>query len=224
MRLKTLSTGAGMPPGKAHQYLVSFMRLGLIVQNQSTGQYGLGPYALQLGLAALRQVNSSEIAGKVLERLQARFELPTYFSIWGQRGPFIALKPDYDLPTPFGIKAGFVFPLLTTATSNIFLAYMPEQATRALIEKEELLHRDLLARAQDTRREIRAAGCTVSKGHLFRGFAGVSCPVFDHEGALAGAVTMLGVASVVDTGPFSNMVLAVKEAAADISGKLGFKP
>lgn len=221
--LKTLSSRAGMTAGKAHQYLVSFMRLGLIVQDHSTGHYGLGPYALQLGLAALRQVNPSEIAGEVLERLQARFELPTYFSIWGQMGPFIALKRDFELPTPFGIKPGFVFPLLATATGNIFLAYMPEQATRPLIEKEGRLHPDLLARAEDMRREIRAAGYTVSKGHLFRGFAGVSCPVFDHEGALAGAVTILGVASFIDPGPFSDIVMAVKKAAAEISHKLGFK-
>ena len=100
---------------------------------------------------------------------------------------------------------------------------MPEQATRPLIEKEGRLHPDLLARAEDMRREIRAAGYTVSKGHLFRGFAGVSCPVFDHEGALAGAVTILGVASFIDPGPFSDIVMAVKKAAAEISHKLGFK-
>ena len=43
MALKDLAQAAGMAPAKAHPYLVSFGKLGLIAQDESSGRYGLGP-------------------------------------------------------------------------------------------------------------------------------------------------------------------------------------
>lgn len=48
MSLKELAQAAEMTPSKAHPYLVSFGRLGLIEQERDSGQYRLGPAALQL--------------------------------------------------------------------------------------------------------------------------------------------------------------------------------
>jgi hypothetical protein len=39
---------AGMSTGKAHPYLVTFLKVGFVVQDAS-GRYELGPLALQLG-------------------------------------------------------------------------------------------------------------------------------------------------------------------------------
>ena len=50
--LRDLAARAGMPAAKAHRYLVSFQRLGLVVQDSRTTRYDLGPAALQLGLSA----------------------------------------------------------------------------------------------------------------------------------------------------------------------------
>ena len=39
-----------MSAAKAHRYLVSFQRLGLVTQDSRTARYDLGPAALKLGL------------------------------------------------------------------------------------------------------------------------------------------------------------------------------
>ncbi len=57
MVLKELAREAGMPAAKAHPYLVSFARLGLIEQDPLTGRYELGPQLLQLGLVSLQRLN-----------------------------------------------------------------------------------------------------------------------------------------------------------------------
>jgi DNA-binding IclR family transcriptional regulator len=219
--LKTLSARAEMPPGKAHLYLVSFMRLGLVVQDPVTMQYGLGPYALQLGVAALQQISLPELARAPLERLNARFELPAYLSLWGRMGPFIAVKFDADLPTPFTIKVGFVFPLLSTATGNIFLAYMPRRDTERLVEREGQLAPELLARQDAIIGQVQKDRLVISEGHLFRGFSAIAAPVFDHTGALAGSVTLLGIGSRIDRSPKSEMVAQVRQTALDLSRELG---
>ena len=50
MTLKELALRAGMAASKAHFYLVSFKRVGLVAQDEVTGHYALGRYALDLGL------------------------------------------------------------------------------------------------------------------------------------------------------------------------------
>ncbi|MGE0630013.1 MAG: IclR family transcriptional regulator [Hyphomicrobiaceae bacterium] len=221
--LKALSSRAEMPPGKAHLYLVSFMRVGLVVQDPETMHYGLGPYAMQLGMAALQQISLPELAREPLERMNQDYELPAYLSIWGRMGPFIAVKLDADLPTPFTIKVGFVFPLLSTATGNIFLSHMPARDTDALVEREGHLAPDLLARRDAISSKIRKDGFAVSEGHLFRGFSAVAAPVFDHTDSLAGSVTLLGIGAEIDRSPRGPVVSRVRQVAHELSGKLGSK-
>jgi DNA-binding IclR family transcriptional regulator len=219
--LKLLSQRAEMAPGKAHLYLVSFMRIGLVVQDPATMHYGLGPYALQLGTAALRQINLPELARAPLEDMNARFELPVYLCLWGRMGPFIAIKYDAELPTPFTIKVGFVFPLLTTATGRIFLAHMSERETRPLVEQEARLHPDILSRRDEIVTQIKRTGLAISEGHLFRGFSAIAAPVFDHTGALAGSLSLLGLGSQIDRTPDGPMAADVRRTARELSAALG---
>lgn len=221
--LKTLAARAGMSPAKAHLYLVSFTRLGLVVQEPGTSRYGLGPYALQLGQAALRQLDLVDLARPPLERLHNQFELPAYLAIWGNAGPFTILKVDADLTTPVAIKVGFVFPLLSTATGRVFLACLPASATEALVAREAVSEPDLAARRGAIVEDVRRQGVAISEGRLFRGFSAISAAVFDHAGAIAGAVTILGVGALMDRDPAGEMAQSVRRAAAEISAALGFK-
>lgn len=50
MMLRDVARNAGMPAAKAHRYLVSFMRMGLVEQDANTGRYDLGEFSLELGL------------------------------------------------------------------------------------------------------------------------------------------------------------------------------
>ena len=62
MMLRDLAREAGMAPAKAHPYLVSFSRIGLIEQAQTTGRYEIGALALELGLVNLRRLSPVRIA------------------------------------------------------------------------------------------------------------------------------------------------------------------
>lgn len=219
--LKEISQRAEMAAGKAHLYLVSFMRVGLVVQDPATMHYGLGPYALQLGTSALRQINLSDLARAPLQDLNRTFELPVYLCLWGRMGPFIVSKMDADLPTPFTIKVGFVFPLLTTATGRIFLTHMPERETAPLVAQEGRLHPDMLARRDEIVAQIQATGLAISEGHLFRGFSAIAAPIFDHTGALAGSVSLLGLGSQIDRTPDGATAQRVRQTARDLSAALG---
>ena len=60
--LKTLAAAAAMSPSKAHNYIVSFRRIEIIVKDAQTGHYCLGPIAGELGLAYLAQRDRLSVA------------------------------------------------------------------------------------------------------------------------------------------------------------------
>src|ERR1700755_988176 len=60
--LKTIAAATGMPPSKAHRYLVSFIRAGFVDRDPETGRYRLGPASVQLGLSALANVDAVYLA------------------------------------------------------------------------------------------------------------------------------------------------------------------
>src|SRR3981081_1611952 len=69
LTLKALAAGARMSPPKAHRYLVSYTRLGLVEQEADTGRYGLGEFALRLGLAALGRLDPVTAGAGVMRGL-----------------------------------------------------------------------------------------------------------------------------------------------------------
>ena len=57
MMLKDIAQQAGMSPAKAHRYLVSLIRAGLVEQDPASSRYDLGPFALNIGLVALDRLD-----------------------------------------------------------------------------------------------------------------------------------------------------------------------
>ncbi len=73
MMLRDIADAAGLPPGQAHPYIVSFRKIGLVEQDGASGLYRLGWFALHLGLRGC--------AGSIPINWPAR-PLPTWRSRW----------------------------------------------------------------------------------------------------------------------------------------------
>jgi hypothetical protein len=69
MMLRDLAIAAGMPAAKAHRYLVSLVRTGLVMQDSLSGRYDLGHFALELGLACIARLDPVRMANPVLDAL-----------------------------------------------------------------------------------------------------------------------------------------------------------
>ena len=94
LALKELALRAGMTASKAHFYLVSFKRVGLVAQSEVTGLYSLGRYALSLGLSALRRLDLVEISREAMRALSEEINESVFLSVWGNRGPTFVFKVD----------------------------------------------------------------------------------------------------------------------------------
>jgi DNA-binding IclR family transcriptional regulator len=221
LSLKALAEIAEMPTSSAHLYMVSYCRLGLAVQDPITLRYGIGAYAVQLGLAGLRQLEVPDVARAYLEELQEKIPLATYLSIWGNMGPTIVLKLDGRLQSPLSVKVGYVSPLLSSATGAVYLTFMPEHELKLVLKRELAESGKQKVDLEAVRRQVRDSGVGISVGQMNEGYAAVSAPVFNHDDRLAASITALGPHSLVDRSPGGSLARSLQRTAAKIASALG---
>ena len=210
-----------MPPSKAYLYLASFADLGLVSQDEGTGHYGLGPYAVQLGLAGIRQLSVVDVARTRLPELQLATGKSVYLSVWGNMGPVILSKFDSDLQAPVGIRVGCVLPLERSATGRIFLSFLPSHELTPVRSHHRAPKDRADEHGNDITVEVRKRGFATSDSLFYEGFAAVAAPIFDHADTLAGSITLLGLRRDMDLTPSGEMVSRLRAATTAISKELG---
>jgi DNA-binding IclR family transcriptional regulator len=216
--LKDLSELAGMPPSKAYAYVASFVHEGLLAQDSVTGRYGLGPFAMSLGVAALRQSDLVEVARRDLPALSEATTCSVMLTTWGNRGPAIVHRVDGKRRGPTSIRVGYVLPLWRSASGRVFLAHLPEHETAALLQAEE---------ARLTRAEVDAEIARIrSAGFALTGdgdeFSGIAAPVLDHDGHLVAALTLSRPYDENTRERRLELGRVARTAAAAISKQLGY--
>lgn len=186
MTLSAIARAVDMAPGKATLYLNSFCAVGLLLKDEAL-RYRLGPYAVELGLAALNDLDVLAIAREEMGRLRTAGVLAAYLSVWGNQGPVIVAKDDKHPMLSMTIRLGHVLPLLTSATGHVYLAYLPEELTAPLVLSEKQ-HTPFDAAAIA---KVRKAGFASLRGHLNTGVIAIGAPIFDRDHSLAGVLTVL---------------------------------
>lgn len=230
MTLKDLAGRAGLPASRAHPYLVSFARLRLIEQD-GAGRYALGPAALRIGLACLHQLDPLKAAGPVAQTLAERTGHAVALAVWGNFGPTIVRMIEARQPLHVAMRVGTVMSLLGTATGRAFAATLPrEQLEKAwggplgeLRTAAPVLPRKARAQWAEVVAEVRAHGLARAAGHPIPGVNAFSAPAFDHEGRVAIVVTALDHQDRLPSAWDSSAAVAVRQAAADISLRLGYR-
>jgi len=139
MPLKDLARDAGMSPAKAHPYLVSFGKLGLIARDDATGHYGLGPLSMQLGLISLQQFDPVRLATPLLADLAKTLGHTVAIAVWGTRGATIVRIEEAPSAVHVNMRHGTVLTLRGTASGLLFAAYLPRGTVLATLADEQAL-------------------------------------------------------------------------------------
>lgn len=227
--LKDLAAAAGMAAAKAHAYLVSFGKIGLVEQDRGNGRYGLGPLALQLGLMSLQQADPVRIATPLIEDLAAASGHTVAIAVWGTHGPTIVRLAESPAAVHVNMRHGTVFSITGTASGQLFAAWLDEATARPLYDAERRSAgpRALPTWAQfaaTTLAEVRAQGLARADGGVVAGVSALAAPVLDHRGQIVLSLTAIGPSAALDTrwdGPLAGQL---RQAAQAASARLGWRP
>lgn len=221
MALKDLAGEAQMTPAKAHPYLVSFGKLGLIEQDAVSGHYGLGPLAMQLGLISLQQVDPVRLAIAELPGLAQRMGCTVSAAVWGSRGPTIIRVEEGPRQVNVAMRHGTTASVRHTATGKVFAAFGPRA------EIEAALAEDGYAGALDEPAfaaelaAIRSSHLSRVQDQLVPGVSALAAPVFDGFGRLVLCIAGIGPSATLDIGAQAAPTGHLRQAARDLSQRLG---
>ncbi len=227
-----MSRHLGLSKPTAFRLLLDLEHAGLVLRHEPAGGYRLGPAAIELGARAQR-ANSVVIA--------ARPELESLTRATGETSSVEVLAGDETLVLDevqgghlivTSPSVGTRWSAHATSTGKVLLA-----ATGA--HDSDLAHRmarraggRLHGRTPDTIRSasrvaaeldrVSKQGYAKAIGELEEGYVAVGAPVRRHDGRVVAAIS-LGSPSIRFTGArMPGLVRAVREAAARVSGRLGW--
>ena len=233
LTLRDLANAAGMTSAKAHPYLVSFIRVGLVQQDGITGQYELGPFALQMGLVSLQRLDPVRVALPEIAELQSSIGHTLGIAVLGSHGPTMIHITEASYPVHVNMRKGTVMSMLHTATGLVFAAWLPPKIAEHYIQREagdtaviagqqpprNVTYADVEAHLAD----VRVHGMARAIGNPLPGVDALSVPVFDNTGSVTLALTCLGPSGLFDItwdGAIAKPLLA---CAREISRKLGYR-
>ena len=233
MALKDLAREAGMSAAKAHPYLVSFGKLGLIEQDAASGRYGLGPLAMQLGLISLQQFDPVRLATPLIAELAQSLRLTVAIAVWGNRGPTIVRIEEAPSAVHVNMRHGTVMSLRGTASGLLFAAHLSEARVLELLAREPVdpdirpaaggrsgaarLDKALKASLAEARRH----GISRAIDTSVPGVSAMAAPVFDVRGTLVLSLTAIGPSAIFDTRLDGPVARALRHAALVLSRQLG---
>ena len=229
MALRDLGKAAGVSAGKAHPYLVSFLKVGFVVQD-SAGRYELGPLALQLGLAKLQRLDPIKEASPLIELLAAETEASIAVAVWGNFGPTIVRLEEPTQPLHVNLRTGTVMSLAYTATGRLFAAYMaPKVVEKMMIEDLARLGgrgqpQMTASQIEKLLSETRMHAMSRTIGQPIPGIDAFCAPVFDSANNLVLGITAMGPEATFDSAWDGKIALPLKACTSEISRLLGHVP
>jgi DNA-binding IclR family transcriptional regulator len=230
MMLRDLAQEAGMSPAKAHRYLVSYQRLGLVAQDGST-RYDLGPAALKLGLASLERLDAVQLARSRMDALMAEIGHTVAIAVWGNHGPVIVHWQEPARAVTVNLRLGDVMPLLGSATGRCFAAFAPQAQVQPLLKAEIAQLGKLVrpgmprdgAQAQAMLEEARQKGLGRVVDTLLPGISGLAAPVWDAGGRICLGLVTLGSSSSFDAKYEGVAAKALLRLSHQLSAELGHR-
>jgi DNA-binding IclR family transcriptional regulator len=231
MMLRDLASAAGMSPAKAHRYLVSFQRLGLVQQDGSSTRYDLGPAALKLGLATLSRLDAVALARSRMDALMDDIGHTVAIAVWGNHGPVIVHWQEPGRAVTVNLRLGDVMPLLGSATGRCFAAFAPVAQVQPLLKQElgqlgKSTRPGMPANAQEAKQmleTIRQQGVAWVVDTLLPGISGLSVPVWDAGGRLCMSLVTLGSSASLDTDVEGVAAQQLMRHARQLSADLGYR-
>ena len=227
--LKDFSAAAGLSPAKAHRYLVSLIREGLIEQSSIDGRYDFGGAAREIGRAAINRLDIMRIGAPLLVDLRNVLQQTVFLGVWGNEGPTVLYWLDVPRPVSVIIRPGSILPLLTSALGLVCAAYLPPDLTKRRIAKEIAEHKRsgldfaVKSEAEAARKlaDVRARGFSLVRGDLIRGIDAMAVPVLDFKKDLVAVLAAVGPSKSIDVSNNGKSIRELKLAAKKFVGLIG---
>lgn len=219
-----------IPKSTLSKILATLEAEELVRREPERGRYQLGVKLIEWGGFARSNLEIRDISRPIIKELQETFDCTVHLSVvaHGEVLPIESVESKtwhwyhFRYPVAIGIPA----PMHATGDGKAILAFLDaEEADRIITEKGlESFTPTTITNPASLRaelEEIRRVGFAVSDGEHDELIRSVAAPIFNHEGHVIAAVSVLGLASRITRKLVPGISKRVMGATAEISRLLG---
>ena len=215
-------------PSTAYRLLATLVNHGFVSHDEETGHYRIGLKAFEVGSAFRLPHELRELGASVLRALMQLTGETANLAVL-ERGEVTYIQ-QVESPSLVGMHArtGRRVPAHCTGAGKVLLAGLTEEEIDHVIAEHGLtrltphtiVDRARLLRAVE---EIRQQGYALDDEEIEEGVRCVAAPVFDEKKHLVAALSITGPVTRFNGERLPALIGAVRAAAAELSGKLGFR-
>ncbi|WP_410589306.1 IclR family transcriptional regulator [Amycolatopsis sp. lyj-23] len=222
MTLSQIAVASGMQPSKAHRYLVSLGRAGLVAQSARSGRYDLGPALRRLGIEALRRMDEVSLVSEHLPAVRDRTGHAVNLAVWGDHGPVVVRWEYGSYALPITVRVGATMSLLTSSIGQVYLAHLPKTLTGPLL-RGQLRTPGAPSRdeVEGFTAEVLRTGVAVTSGGVVPGVVSVAAPVFSAADSLPLVVAVVLPAQQATDAELTSVTAELLSSARLMSQELG---
>ncbi|MGH7499540.1 MAG: IclR family transcriptional regulator [Gemmatimonadales bacterium] len=232
--LAALSRELGLSKPTALRLLAALELDGMIVRDDTSGAYRLGPAAIELGARAQRSNSIASAARAEMEHLTRATGETSSIEILSDDETVILDEAQGGHLIGTSPSVGTRWPAHATSTGKVLLAAALEQDP-ALLQKMAKRAGGKLRRLTPstivTPTRLATALARVSKqgystaiGELEEGYVALGAPVRNHQGSIVAAISLGGPSTRFTNSRIPRLARLVREAADRISQRLGWTP
>ncbi|GAA0448368.1 IclR family transcriptional regulator [Lentibacillus halophilus] len=224
LTLSEISHATNMSKSRVQKYVISFLRLGALVQNEKDHTYSFGPKLIEFGLHSLQRYDIIELSEPYLKEIKRELNQSSALNVWTQTGPVVVKSEPSDRPISVGIQVGYRPPLYKSSTGKCFAAFLDSSEVEDLIDSEaqhyDLDRKEIKKELEDIRENGYSFRDTIHEG--IPGGAAITCPVFDNSEHIIAAISIIGFSESINTEAHSKDVQKLKELTSGLSQDLQY--
>jgi DNA-binding IclR family transcriptional regulator len=210
---------------KAYSILNTLMDSGLVVRNQATRSYALGPGLLFLSRSVLDRMDLRDLVSPYLAELAEATHSAALLGLISSERVFIVAKHEARADIGITIRVGHRYPLTWGAHGKAIVAFLSEEQRKEILAGQDLhfygqtegkqLHFDAI---EEEVEECRRLGYAKDLGQVHHGINAVASPLFGSDANPIGCVIVVGTFSAAMADPFGENTAATAQKLSVLLG------
>ncbi len=226
--VRELARSLRLAPATASRVLASLYAGNMLDQDPVTGRYFLGPRPLKIAADHSRSINLHSVADSHLRELVDSTGETVFLGVLDASDVVVINRIDSPQPLRMAGELGTREPIYCTALGKVMLATRNEAERKELFqsiyESKSLPRPRPPAELEEALNEVSRRGWAMDDEEHFEGVRCVAAGVMNGEGRTIAAISVSGPAVRMTDEKISEVVPALRAAAASISRRLGYRP
>ena len=226
-KLSEISDKLDLNKSTVHGIITTLKYHGFVSQDEETQKYKLGIRFIEFGNLVSNSINIRNAALPIIDQVCNKIEETVHVAMLDGLDIVWIEKKECTKSVKTSTKIGSRLPAYTTADGKIILSYLSEDKIRSYLPKKipKFTQNTITNKVEYFKRmeENKKLGYTIDNEEFVEGIKCVAAPIFDHNGNVRFSLSTTAPAFRMNEEKIMELVVIIKEAANEISRRIGYK-